>query len=221
MAIVLAAGSGLPTHRGKANAASGSAWQDIPSSMTARLITPRRFADDRGWFCETFHAARYAELGIAVAFCQDNQSMSYRRGTLRGLHFQREPHAQAKLVRCVSGRVFDVVVDVRRDSPTFGQWAGAELTSAVGEQMFVPAGYAHGFLTLEDECEVGYKVDSFYAPDSEGGIAWDDPQLAIDWPLDPGERPLLSAKDSRLPTLAAAEVRFAYDGAPLRALSAA
>lgn len=189
--------------------------------MTARLIVPRRFADERGWFSETFNAARYAELGISGEFCQDNHSFSHRRGTLRGLHFQRDPHAQAKLVRCTAGRIYDVAVDIRRGSPTYGRWVGAELTAAGGEQMFVPAGYAHGYLTLEDGCEVLYKVDAYYAPASEAGIAWDDAALAIAWPLGDGEAPLLSTKDSALPTLAEVSADFAYDGVPLRALEAA
>ncbi|MET0179853.1 MAG: dTDP-4-dehydrorhamnose 3,5-epimerase [Novosphingobium sp.] len=186
--------------------------------MTVRLITPRRIADDRGWFSETFNAARYAELGVRAAFCQDNHSLSRRRGTLRGLHYQRQPHPQAKLVRCLAGRIFDVAADIRRESPTYGRWVGVELTAAGGEQMFIPPGYAHGFLVLEDDCEVAYKVDNYYAPASEAGIAWDDPELAIAWPLADGEAPLLSAKDSVLPTLVEAAPDFPYDGHPLGAL---
>jgi dTDP-4-dehydrorhamnose 3,5-epimerase len=189
--------------------------------MTVQLISPRRFADDRGWFCETFNAARYAELGIRGDFCQDNHSLTRRRGTLRGLHFQREPHAQAKVVRCVAGRIFDVSVDIRPASPTFRQWVGTELSAAGGEQVFIPAGYAHGFLALEDDCEVTYKVDAYYAPASEGGIAWNDPALAIAWPLADGQAPLLSAKDAALPVLAEAAPDFAYDGEPLRPLETA
>ena len=182
--------------------------------MTAILITPPRFADERGWFSETWNARVFAAKGIAADFCQDNHSYSRSAGTLRGLHFQRDPQAQAKLVRCLRGRIFDVAVDLRRDSPTFAKWTGAELTAAGGEQLFVPAGYAHGYLTLEDDCEVAYKVDAYWAREAEIGIAWNDPTLAIAWPL--GDlRPILSDKDSDLPSLADAAPDFAYDGTPL------
>jgi len=183
--------------------------------MTARLITPRRFADARGWFAETWHAERYLEAGIAANFCQDNQSFSRPPLTLRGLHFQRPPHAQAKLVRCIKGRIFDVAVDLRRSSPTFMKWVGVELTAELGNQLFIPAGFGHGFLTLEPECEIAYKVDSYYAPDADGGIAWNDPVLAIEWPLADGDFPLLSDKDAGLPKLNEADFDFPYDGNPL------
>jgi dTDP-4-dehydrorhamnose 3,5-epimerase len=181
-------------------------------------ITPRRFADDRGWFTETWQRDRYAAAGINADFCQDNHSLSRTAMTLRGLHFQREPHAQAKLVRCLRGRVFDVAVDIRRDSPTFRHWVGVELSAEAGNQLFIPAGYAHGFLTLEPDCEIAYKVDAYYAPEADGGISWDDPELAIDWPLQ-GAAPILSAKDAALPSLTQADVHFAYDGRPLQPLT--
>ena len=167
--------------------------------MSPVVITPRRFADDRGWFSETYNAAKLSQLGIADAFCQDNQSLSLSANTLRGLHFQRPPFAQSKLVRCVAGRIFDVAVDIRRDSPSFGHWVGTVLGSDDGKQFYIPVGYAHAFLTLEPDCVVAYKVDAFYSATSEGGIIWNDPDLAIPWPVN-GE-PLLSPKDTVLPRL--------------------
>lgn len=182
------------------------------------LVTPPRFADSRGWFSESFNERVDAERGIAVRFVQDNHSYSQHQFTLRGLHFQTEPHAQDKLVRCVRGRVWDVAVDVRRGSPTFARWAAAELTADGGEQIFIPTGFAHGFLTLEPDCEVIYKVSDFYDPASEAGLKWDDPDLAIDWPLPAGAAPMLSAKDEVLPQLNASHIAFAYDGRPLSPL---
>jgi dTDP-4-dehydrorhamnose 3,5-epimerase len=186
--------------------------------MTAKLITPRRFADTRGWFAETWNAKAYKGYGISTDFCQDNHSLSKQALTLRGLHFQRAPDAQTKLVRCVRGRIYDVAVDIRADSPTYKHWVGVELSADLGNQLFVPAGYAHGFLTLEPDCEVAYKVDAYYAPESDGGIAWDDAELGIAWPLD-GQAPHLSDKDAGLPGLADAHFDFAYDGKPLLPLT--
>lgn len=185
--------------------------------MTALLLTPRRFADERGWFMETYHERRYRDLGVTAAFVQDNHSYSAPPGTIRGIHFQRAPHAQAKLVRCLRGRIYDVAVDLRRDSPTFGQHVAAELSADNGHQLFVPAGYGHAFMTLESDCEVAYKVDDFYAPETEGGVRWDDPTLGIDWPLAAAGATdaILSARDAILPLLADAELDFAYDGTPL------
>jgi dTDP-4-dehydrorhamnose 3,5-epimerase len=151
---------------------------------------------------------------VSSNFCQDNQSFSRLAGTLRGLHFQRIPHAQAKLVRCLRGRIFDVAVDIRSNSPTFKKWVGVELTAELGNQLFIPAGFAHGFLTLEPDCEIAYKVDAFYAPEADGGIAWNDPQIAINWPLT-GNQPRLSEKDASLPTLNEADFDFPFDGNPL------
>ncbi|RAK59643.1 dTDP-4-dehydrorhamnose 3,5-epimerase [Phenylobacterium hankyongense] len=163
------------------------------------LITPRRHGDARGWFAETWSRRSLAEAGVDADFVQDNQAYNARKGTVRGLHFQQAPHPQAKLVRVVRGAIYDVAVDVRPGSPTFGRWVGAELTAAGGEQLFVPRGFAHGYCTLTDDCELFYKVDGLYAPQTEGGVAWNDPDLAIDWPL-AGE-PVLSDKDQALPTL--------------------
>jgi dTDP-4-dehydrorhamnose 3,5-epimerase len=182
--------------------------------MTAIHITPRRFADSRGWFSESWNAQVFEAAGIRANFCQDNHSLSAPAYTLRGLHFQRAPHAQAKLVRCVRGSIYDVAVDIRRGSPTYGRSVAAVLSADIGNQLFVPAGYAHGFLTLEPNCEVAYKVDAYYAPEADGGIAWNDPTLAINWPLD-GTQPHLSDKDAALPKLADAAFDFAYDGNPL------
>jgi dTDP-4-dehydrorhamnose 3,5-epimerase len=182
--------------------------------MTVKMITPRRFEDSRGWFSESWNSASFAQAGIDASFCQDNHSLSRAAFTLRGLHFQRPPHAQAKLVRCLRGRIFDVAVDIRRASPTFKQWVAAELSAEAGDQLFIPAGYAHGFLTLEKDTEVAYKVDAHYAPQADGGIIWDDKSLAIDWPLGSAS-PQLSDKDAGLPALDHADFDFAYDGNPL------
>ena len=182
-------------------------------------IVPKRFEDARGWFSETYQRARFKAAGIDPEFVQDNHSYSRPAGTLRGIHFQTPPHAQAKLVRCLRGRIWDVAVDLRAGSPTYGQWVAAELTAAGGEQLFIPAGFGHGFLTLEPDTEVAYKVDDFYAPACDGGIAWDDPDLAISWPL-PGATPELSDKDARLPALKDFVSPFAYDGRPLQLLDA-
>jgi dTDP-4-dehydrorhamnose 3,5-epimerase len=163
------------------------------------LITPKRHGDARGWFAETWSRAALAEAGVVADFVQDNQAYNAKAGTLRGLHFQQAPHAQAKLVRVLKGAIYDVAVDVRTGSPTYGRWVGAELTAERGDQLFVPRGFAHGYVTLTDDCELFYKVDGLYAPQTEGGAIWNDPDLAIDWPLK-GE-PILSDKDKVLPRL--------------------
>lgn len=182
--------------------------------MPVVLIRPKRFEDPRGWFSETYNKPRFADLGVNADFVQDNHSLSRPTGVIRGLHFQKPPHAQAKLVRCVRGRIWDVAVDLRAGSPTFGQHVSAELTAAGGEQLFVPAGFAHGFVTLEPDTEVIYKVDALYAPEADAGIIWNDPDLAIDWPL-PVPEPIVSDKDARLPGIKEFESPFAYDGRPL------
>jgi dTDP-4-dehydrorhamnose 3,5-epimerase len=148
------------------------------------LITPRRHGDERGWFCETFRQSALDEAGFSGgAFVQDNHVRSTTRGVLRGLHFQAPPRAQDKLVRCVRGAIFDVAVDIRAGSPTFGQWVGAELSADNGAQLLAPKGFAHAYCTLTEECEVLYKVTDYYAPQAEGTLRWNDPTLAIDWPL--------------------------------------
>ena len=163
------------------------------------LITPKRHGDARGWFAETWSRAALAEAGVVADFVQDNQAYNAKAGTLRGLHFQQAPHPQAKLVRVLKGAIYDVAVDVRTGSPTRGRWVGAELTAERGEQLFVPRGFAHGYVTLTDDCELFYKVDGLYAPQTEGGVIWNDPDLAIDWPLKGA--PILSDKDKVLPRL--------------------
>jgi dTDP-4-dehydrorhamnose 3,5-epimerase len=185
--------------------------------MPVRLLKSRRIEDDRGWFAETYNQKRLVELGVDVVFLQDNHSMSRAVGVLRGLHFQRPPHAQAKLVRCVRGRIWDVAVDVRAGSPTYGRWAAAELSADNGLQLFVPVGFAHGFVTLEPGTEVEYKVSDFYDPACEGGLAWNDVALALPWPL-PAGGPVMSDKDRALPGLAEFVSPFEFDGVPLSPL---
>lgn len=182
-----------------------------------QLIHPRRFGDARGWFTETYNEATFHARGIDVRFVQDNHSLSAPAFTLRGLHFQSTPDAQDKLVRCIRGRIFDVAVDVRRGSPSYGQWVAAELTAENGHQLFIPVGFAHAFLTLEPDCEVVYKCSALYAPQSDGGIRWDS--VGIDWPMPAGTTPELSDKDKALPALADFDSPFGYDGRPLLPLS--
>ncbi|QYF86444.1 dTDP-4-dehydrorhamnose 3,5-epimerase [Brevundimonas sp. PAMC22021] len=182
-------------------------------------MRPRRFGDARGWFMETYSEGSAAAQDIHVRFVQDNQSFSAASGTVRGLHFQRPPHAQAKLVRCVRGSIMDYAVDVRRGSPTYGQHVAAKLTAEGGEQLFVPIGFAHGFVTLEPNTEIAYKVSDVYAPDCDGGLVWNDPSIGIDWPL-PASGAVLSDKDRVLPTLAQFHSPFEYDGQALEPLSA-
>lgn len=178
------------------------------------LLRPRRFQDTRGWFSETYSKVSVSAAGIGLTFVQDNSSFSTAAGTIRGLHFQRPPHAQAKLVRCARGSIIDYAVDIRRGSPTFGRYVSARLTAEGGEQIFVPVGFAHGFVTLEPDVEIAYKVTDFYAPDCDGGLIWNDPDIGIDWPL-PASGASLSEKDSMLPRLAQFDSPFGYDGAPL------
>lgn len=182
-----------------------------------KLITTRRFGDDRGWFAETWSQARYQALGVTCQFVQDNQSRSTFVGTIRGIHFQRPPHAQDKLVRCLRGAVLDFAVDLRRGSPTYGQHVSAELTEDNGDQLFIPVGFGHAFVTLTPDAEIAYKCSDGYAPDCDGGVLWSDPAIGIDWPLPP-TGPTLSDKDRALPTLADFDSPFTYDGRPLTAL---
>lgn len=168
-----------------------------------RLITPRLFGDDRGFFMERYNKAAFEEaLGRPVDFVQDNHSRS-GKGVLRGLHYQLPPHPQAKLVSVLAGEIFDVAVDVRRGSPSFGRWEGVVLSAENRHQLWVPEGFAHGFLVLSESAEVLYKTSGYYAPDCDRAIAWNDPGIAIDWPL--GGAPTLSGKDAAAPRLADAE----------------
>jgi dTDP-4-dehydrorhamnose 3,5-epimerase len=166
------------------------------------IIEPKVFGDERGFFFESFNQRAFNEaVGHTVDFVQDNHSRS-AKGVLRGLHFQRPPHAQGKLVRVTQGSVFDVAADTRPDSPTFGRWVGVELSGANHRQMWIPAGLAHGFLVTSDSADFLYKTTDYYRPESEGSVRWDDPDLAIAWPLD-GITPALSAKDAAAPALRA------------------
>jgi dTDP-4-dehydrorhamnose 3,5-epimerase len=160
-------------------------------------IEPEVFGDDRGFLVETFSAGAWRDLGVDVDFVQHNHSRS-ARNTLRGLHFQSSP-GQAKLVRCSAGKIFDVAVDLRRDSPTFGKWEGHELDDQVHRQLFVPVGFGHGFCVLSETADVDYQLSSYYDPDTESGIAWDDPEVGVEWPI---AEPLLSERDKTAPQLA-------------------
>jgi dTDP-4-dehydrorhamnose 3,5-epimerase len=175
----------------------------------AELI-PRRIVDDRGFFAEVYNDRRLAEAGFRIAFVQGNHSRSTARHTLRGLHFQAPPFAQAKLVWVTHGSAFDVAVDIRRGSRTFGKTASVLLSAERGNQILIPAGFAHGFLTLEPDTHVDYMVSSHYAPEHDRGIRWDDPALAIDWPL-AGGRPNLSPRDQRHPLFADVESPFRFE----------
>lgn len=168
------------------------------------LLTPRRFGDARGWFSETWNKRTLAEAGIDVEFVQDNHSMSGPIGTLRGLHYQAPPHAQDKLVRCTRGVIFDVAVDARAGSPSYGQWVGYELSAENGAQLFVPKGFLHGFVTRLEGAEVQYKCTDYYAPEADGGVRWDS--LGIDWGL--SGAPVLSDKDREAPAFDAWQSPF-------------
>jgi dTDP-4-dehydrorhamnose 3,5-epimerase len=173
------------------------------------VLKPRRFGDARGHFVETYNARTIHDAGIDTVFIQDNQSHSATKGTVRGLHFQLPPATQAKLVRVVRGSVYDVVVDLRKGSPTYAQWIGERLSAAEGQQIYVPHGFAHGFCTLEDHCEVAYKVDAYYAPALDSGIIWNDPILNISWPI-AADAAILSDKDKKLKPFAEFTSAFPY-----------
>ena len=174
--------------------------------LSPKLIVPKRWEDDRGYFAETYSKASYLEHGIDVEFLQDNHSLSRKVGTLRGLHFQVPPHTQGKLVRCGRGAIFDVAVDIRRGSPTYGKWEGFELSAENGHQLYVPVGFAHGFVTLEADSEIVYKCTDYYAPETEGAVLWNS--CGIEWPLS-GD-PILSDKDQEAPLLADFDSPFVY-----------
>ena len=169
-------------------------------------IVPPRHGDNRGFFGETYSRRRYAEMGIDVEFVQDNHSLSRTVGTLRGLHFQAPPAAQGKLVRCGRGAIFDVAVDIRLGSPTYGQWEGYKLTAENGNQLYVPVGFAHGLVTLEPDSEIVYKCTDYYSPEAEGAVRWDS--CGIEWPI--SDKPTLSYKDRVAPSLADFNSPFIY-----------
>ena len=162
------------------------------------ILEPQVFGDARGWFMESWSQRKMEEAGIRAEFLQDNQSFSAQKGTLRGLHYQLNPMCQAKLLRCTRGKIFDVAVDIRKGSPSYAQWTGVELSAENKKQLFIPRGFAHGFITLTDDVEVQYKADNYYAPDCDGNIRWDDPEIGIKWPIAPV---ILSEKDKNAPLL--------------------
>lgn len=177
------------------------------------ILTPARFGDARGFFSESWNRKRLAEAGIEIDFVQDNHSVSAQKGTVRGLHFQAPPHAQAKLVRCGRGALLDVAVDIRAGSPTYGQSVAVELSAGNGRQLLIPEGFAHGFVTLTDETEIVYKCSDYYAPDCDRSIAFDDPALAIDWGVT-RDSAILSDKDAAAPRLSDAPTPFRYEVTP-------
>jgi dTDP-4-dehydrorhamnose 3,5-epimerase len=174
------------------------------------LLKPLYFNDARGYFVETYNAQAARDAGLSAEFVQDNQALSLKRGTVRALHFQIPPRVQAKLVRVLRGSIYDVAVDLRVGSPHFGHWVAVTLTAQGGEQIFVPRGFAHGYCTLESNTEVAYKVDDYYAPECERGVAWDDPTLGIAWPVAPADA-VLSDKDRKLLRFADFASPFVYD----------
>ena len=174
------------------------------------ILEPARYADARGFFSESWNRRRLADHGVEVDFVQDNHSLSIAAGTLRGLHFQTPPHKQAKLVRCGRGALFDVAVDIRHGSPTFGQWVGVELSFENGRQLLIPEGFLHGFVTRVPETEIVYKCSDYYAPDCDAAVRFDDPDLGIDWGLT--APPILSEKDAAAPRLRDLPVHFTWKG---------
>lgn len=172
-----------------------------------KLVTPARFQDDRGFFSETYNEEKFKAAGIDADFVQDNHSISARAGTVRGLHFQSPPFAQAKLVRVLRGAIVDVAVDVRKGSPTFGKWVSAELSAESGVQIYIPRGFLHGFATLGPDTEIAYKVDNYYSQAHDGAVVWNDATLAIEWGIDPGSA-VLSPKDAAAQSFAAFQSPF-------------
>ena len=170
-----------------------------------KIIEPTYFEDYRGYYCETYSSRTMAQYGINTVFIQDNHSYSIKKGTIRGIHFQNNPKPQLKLVRCTRGRVMDYAVDLRKDSPTFKKWVAMELSEENRKQIWIPSGFGHAFITLEDNCEVLYKVDEWYYPELDRAIAYNDPEIGIDWGTD---NPIISVKDTKAPTLALSDVNF-------------
>lgn len=172
------------------------------------IVEPAVFGDHRGWFMETYSDFKFQEQGLQLQFVQDNQSFSAIKGTLRGLHYQINPKSQTKLVRCTKGAIFDVAVDIRKGSPSYGKWFGIELTADNKKQLLIPKCFAHGFMTLTDDVEVQYKCDELYSPECDGSILWNDPEIGIEWPMH--IQPVLSAKDEKAPLLKDSSHNFVY-----------
>lgn len=171
------------------------------------VIEPQVFGDYRGWFMETWTKSKMRDAGIDIEFVQDNQSYSAKKGTLRGLHFQKDPKCQTKLLRCTRGEILDVAVDLRRGSPTYKQWVSVKLTADNKKQFLIPKGFAHGFVTLTDDVEVQYKVDEYYAPECDRSVKFDDPEIGVDWGI---SDPILSKKDLAAPLLKDSDVNFTF-----------
>ncbi len=171
------------------------------------ILKPRVFGDHRGWFMESYSKLKLEKLGIDIVFVQDNHSFSAQKGTLRGLHFQLNPKAQTKIVRCTKGKILDVAVDIRKGSPTYKKWVAVELTDENKKQLLIPKGFAHGFLSLTDDVEVQYKVDEYYAPECDRSIRFDDPEIVVEWGI---RNPILSEKDAKAPLLKDSDSNFYY-----------
>lgn len=172
-----------------------------------KIIEPKVFEDNRGFFMESFNQQTFFDHGLRFDFIQDNHSLSVDKDVIRGLHYQSDPKAQTKLVRVITGAIYDVAVDIRKSSPTFGQWVGVRLSAENHRMLLVPKGFAHGFCTIMENTHVQYKVDEYYSPENDKGILWNDPELAIDWPT---SNPILSDKDAKQPLLKNAEINFEY-----------
>ena len=173
------------------------------------IIEPQVFGDHRGYFMETYSSEKFAQIGIDTIFVQDNQSFTAKKGTLRGIHFQNNPMAQAKLVRVIKGAVLDVAVDLRKESPTYKKWVAVELSAENKRMLFIPRGFGHGFLTLTDDVEFCYKVDNLYSKECDRGVRFDDSTIGVDWGI---ENPILSVKDEQAPTLEESDCNFVYGG---------
>lgn len=173
-----------------------------------KILEPTYFEDFRGYFCETYSKRTLAEYGIHCEFVQDNHSLTLKKGTIRGIHFQNNPHPQCKLIRCVRGRILDFAVDLRKGSPTYKRWVSVELSAENHKQIWIPTGFGHGLITLEACCEVQYKVDEFYYSEYDRGIAWDDKEIGIDWGTD---SPIISEKDANSPPLCKSDINFIWE----------
>lgn len=174
-----------------------------------KVLIPRVFGDHRGWFLESWSKREMEKFGLRYDFVQDNHSFSAQKGTLRGLHFQKDPYAQAKLVRCVRGAILDVAVDIRCGSPRYARWVFVELSAENRRQLLIPRGFAHGFVTQTDDVEILYRADNYYAPESDRSIAWNDPAIGVEWGT---ESPVLSEKDKTAPLLCDSDANFEYVG---------